>query len=522
LRDAISRPPRKRAVGQGAAEVVAKRLNSEEQLQLLMTLPTPDLVAIVDAGVSSGSLRMSLSEIRESQNIPPVRNRSSTCEMSTSGVRCAGLEPLLDFWALLWDAYSSSNRVSELDWRLRNRLGSSPQNALLDYLCQNNPEIAVRELVLASEPITNIICEKVCCSLEDLAGEKFIDKLLWKMGFDAPRFGDTLSLLRRRLDAFNQELLSLGSLDTEQDREKVRSVGVNLFVSIEDFLDHVVSYNVWVLAADHFLETHFKFDIHSARSMVSMVLGPTIGSGNDESRWNSNRTNTLGVVMAYLQCATTWINELPRKKREPLVRSEEDMPHFADYDFRIFPFKHTAMWADCDYGSLTRLADVFVSISTKIAQSNLAGIRNGLDHHRDAAGFPKVVDMLAFAARIREAIDIADVNRFFPKEFWLESRKQDRFGREEFVFKDYLQRKHVFYGPTFVHGLPVVGVDVPAVIAPGNLLGYANAEVVFTPRQKSVYSEYWAGYPRRRIIPSPEKTEPKPVASQPESRSESN
>jgi hypothetical protein len=314
---------------------------------------------------------------------------------------------------------------------------------------------------------------------------------------------DTLAVLRRRLESFNQELLAVGVLHAERDRERIRSAGVNLFVSIEEFLDLVVSYNVWLLASDHFLGTRFHYDVHAARRMVPQVLGASIGSGDTEARWSADKTNALGTLMAYLSAAANWMRTLPGCRRESLARHEDDLPHFADYGLRVFPFRHSALWADCDYSSLERMVEGFASIAAKAARSNLAAIRNGLDHHREEAGFPKIDEMLAFVAHFREAVDNADVNRFFPKEFWLEESKGDRFGRQEYTFRDYLGRSHVFFGPSFVHGLPGVGLDAPAIIAPGSLLGFANAEIVLRLREKSVHSEYWSGYPRRRQIPNP-------------------
>jgi hypothetical protein len=340
------------------------------------------------------------------------------------------------------------------------------------------------------------------CPVEDLNDGKFLDRLLWKVGFDLPRFSDTLVLLRRRLESFSQELLAVGTLREERNRERIRSAGVNLFVSVEEFLEQIVCFNVWLLASDHFLGTKFRYDATAARRKVLEVLGPTIKSGEVEVTWNGENANTLGSLMAYLNTAASWMKALTGGQREPLIRPEADLPNFAEDKFRVFPFRHRTLWADSDFGCLERLANSFAAIVTKISQSNLAAIRNGLDHRRDEAGFPKIDEMLAFVAHFREAVDIADINRFFPKEFWLEKTHEDRFGRQEFEFKDYLGRSHIFYGPSFVHGLPVVSPESPLIVAPGNLLGFANAEIVFKFRETSIYSRYWDGYPRRRQIPS--------------------
>ena len=505
LRSLLSQAPRKKAAGSGTPESIAIKLTPEEQLQLLWAIPNYQLVSLIDKCVAASSIHLPLAEIRTASNIPPTANRIPSCELSAYGTRCTGGEPLLDYWSLLWDAYESSNRIGELDWRLHNTTGASAQSLLLDYLCKNDPSRALKELVLASEPITKVICERVCCPLEDITEPRFNDRMLWKLGFDLPRFSELLLVLRRRLEFFNQELLAVGVLKDEQDRERIRSAGVNLFVSIEAFLDQLVGYNVWLLASDHFLTTHFRYDEEAARAVVPSVLGESIGSEADSLKWTPDRTNTLGVSMSYLSATAKWIRGLLDQPRSPLERPSDDLPHFADHRLRVFPFRHQALWADSDRSALERYADGFQSITKKLSRSNLAGIRNGLDHHRREESFPKLDEMLAFVSHIRESIDSADVNRYFPKEFWLDESRRDRFGRGTFIFSDYQNRTHTFYGPAFFVGLPAVGIDAPAVIAPGVLLGAANSEIVFSVHSKSVKAAYWDGYPRRRMIPNPHK-----------------
>jgi len=502
LRDVLCKPPRKKASGQGAAEALAKALTDEEQLQLLFLLKDSDLIELIDQCTNRGTIRVPLAEKRMARFPPPAHVNTPTSELSSLGIRCSGFEPLLDFCALVWEAYSSSGRTSDLDWRLHNRLGSGTQNMLLDYLCKTEPSMALKELVLASEPVTKAICEKLKYSLEDLNDRKHVDRLLWKLGFDLPRFSDTLTLLKRSLDLFSQELLAVGTLKEERDRERIRSVGVNLFVSVEVFLEELVCFNVWLLASDHFLKTKFRYDVNAARLKVSDVLGPILSSGDITVAWSTQNTNTLGTLMAYLNATAEWMNVLPGYQKEALLRTEGDLPDFADDKLRVFPFRHTTLWADSDLGHLERLAVSFADMVAKIARSNLAAIRNGLDHQRDETGFPGIDEMLAFVAHLREAVDVADINRFFPKEFWLEKTHEDRFGRQEFELKDYFGRSHVFFGPSFVQGIPGISADAPFIIAPGNLLGFANAEIMFAFHEPSTYSRYWESYPRRRQIPN--------------------
>jgi hypothetical protein len=360
------------------------------------------------------------------------------------------------------------------------------------------------ELVLSSEHITKAICERVGLPVEHVSDPRFLERISWKLGFNLPRFDDNLTLLRQRLDTFYQELLAVGSLRSERDRERIRSAGVNLFVSIEQFLQQLVCYNVWLLASDHFIDTKFTYDLKHAMAKVSDVLGRSLSAGNNEVRWKTDGENPLGTLVAYLNASSRWMTSLLTADRDLLLRAEVDLPHFVEDKFRVFPYVHIALWADADHSALKRHVDSFQLICSKVFRSNLASIRNGLDHQRDEQSFPKIEEMLVFIAHFREAVDGADVNRYVPKEFWLESTQRDRFGRSEHTFRDYAGRTQVFYGPSFIHvPYPPPDFRSPRLIAPGNLTGYSNGEMVFRIREPSLYASYWAGYPRRRRIPSP-------------------
>lgn len=253
LRTIIGSPPRKKSRATGSAAAVARGLTEEEQLQLLYVLTDPELTRLIDTAVKSQSVYVPATEVRKSSSSPPRFFSTAVSELSSLGLRCVGSEPVITLSALVWDAYSKENLTGELDWRLRKRSGASTRNALLEFLSKTDPTVAVKELIIPSEPITKFACERTACTMNGLDDDSFVDRLLWKMGFDIPRFASRYGVLARRLESFSHTVLSVGSLRTEHDREIVRSAGVNLFVSIEEYLEHLIAYNAWLLASDHFL-----------------------------------------------------------------------------------------------------------------------------------------------------------------------------------------------------------------------------------------------------------------------------
>jgi len=328
-----------------------------------------------------------------------------------------------------------------------------------------------------------------------------INRLLWKFGFDPMLFDDFISRFRARLALFTEAILASSPIDSEDSREKVRGVGVNVFVSVEEFLDRLIAYNVWLLDSDHFVGTKFIFEIETARRQVVATLGASLTNADAVLRWDVEGENSLGVLLRYLSKSTDWIKGLVEQDRSPLLRPEQDLPFFADDARKSFPFRHTALWADSDHEELRKYANAYVSIAKLLAQAELANIRNGLDHYRDPERFPSAESMLACGTRLIQALELSDLNRFLPKVYWLYRRTSNRFGHVEYEFQDYAARSTVAYGPPLVSGIPKPDYKSALVIAPFNLLGMPNASLVFSIQDRSEYSTYWRDYPRRRYIP---------------------
>jgi len=221
--------------------------------------------------------------------------------------------------------------------------------------------------------------------------------------------------------------------------------------------------------------------------------------------WNVEGENTIGTLLAYAQKLTEWAESIKTADRAAFLRPSADLPHYADDEEQTFVFRHTSLWADANTTELDQYLTGLASVVNQLQRADIAKVRNGLDHRRDDRDFPRADVMLACAARLRDALDMAESHRYLPKVHWLESIWTDRFGRERFVFTDYKGKEVILGGPPVVSGLPGLGFQQPALIAPGNLLGEPNAELRFLIRESSTYSNYWANYPRRRDIPSPHK-----------------
>ena len=80
-------------------------------------------------------------------------------------------------------------------------------------------------------------------------------RFLWKFGFTLARYEDEYAILRNRITEFRERVLQMPTQPDEHECARIRSVGVNLFVSVEQFLENLLCYNVWLLSSDHFTGT---------------------------------------------------------------------------------------------------------------------------------------------------------------------------------------------------------------------------------------------------------------------------
>lgn len=170
----------------------------------------------------------------------------------------------------------------------------------------HDPAHAVTELILASRPVAHYIADVV--DIEIKSGdqrEKLVSRFLWKFGFNPYRYGDEYPTLRRRITDFRDVLTDTDIVRTEADRERVRSSGVNLFVSVEHFLEDLIAYNVWLLASDHFIDVRnrLRFDPRAALKKTGEVLSDENSSGGHNMAWDSNGANALGTLLEYLSRA---------------------------------------------------------------------------------------------------------------------------------------------------------------------------------------------------------------------------
>jgi hypothetical protein len=500
LRSILERSSKQLARGSG--DEVAGRLTKNSQFQLLMTLDTLNIVGLLDDLVRKRIIKIPPAETRRGESSPPtVSAYDSSATLSQFGIRTDRRDPPLYLASILWSEYEAAGQTAELGWRCKKKTENIDRGIALEYMRDHGPSDLVRHLILPSGPITLAISKRLHLGLvPDEPDDELINRILWKCGFNPPRYDQTYARTRMQLRQLREETLSHGSKLSDDARDSIRSKGVNVFVSLEKILEDVIAFNVWVLSSDHFVDTGFSFNSNDAVAQVAEILGPIAGSSSHQVTWSVEGGNTLGTLLTYARAAAEWMSGLLTRERASTIRPNEDMPHYTDDEEKRFPFVHKELWADTSTGELAEFVQAFENFVKDLELSRLAEVRNGLDHYRETERFPALDLILACESRLSAALDRADINRLLPKLFWRESRRLDEFGLTEDVFVDYSGSRVSISGPPSVTGIQRPSSTTPVIIPFGNLLGDPNSEIMFLPRENSHYSQMWSNYPRRSSI----------------------
>lgn len=470
---------------------------------MLLLLPDAQLVELIDRLVLGDEISIPPEQTRRARQSPPAYSLFGRSELSHLGLRAPKGEPAVRLAMLVCQAYAQLSLEGDLLWRLGRATGDPPLSGLLDYLRERGPRETIRSLVLSTRGVTEAVCKKLGFSVDLLLDlrERAMDVLLWKLGFNPARYDEFSQRFSSQLHRFNQAVIASPEAPNDDDRERIRSNGVNLFVYVERFIDLLVSYNIWLLSSDHFLGTDFVFDLEDGRKRVAEVLGHSLATDDVEFNWNAGGVNNLSVLLRYLAEAVSWMKTLHLRDYELIRRPEAELPHFTFGKEERFPFFHSEFWADCDRGELQRYADSYERMARMIHTADLLEVRNGLDHWRDPSRFPNADAMLACVARLKEAYDLSRTKRHLPEIRWLQSIETTRSKLVRYVFEDIDRRQLTLHGPPMVQCLRPPVFDRPYIVAPDSLLGLPNSIPLFTPRVMTPYEEYWRGYPRRRNIP---------------------
>lgn len=269
-------------------------------------------------------------------------------------------------------------------------------------------------------------------------------------------------------------------------------------------MEEMVAYLVWFLASDHPKRTRFVYSRMDAVRLVPDVLGAQVPSGTENLRW-SPTGNTLGVCVRYCQRLCEWLSQLQATERNARRRPTSEVHARPSDSVTTFVFQHDQLWADASPDALTALSERVADCVAKLNRADVTFVRNGLEHYREPERFPPIDRMLSSIEMLRAFVHQCEAERFVPKLFWIGGRQLDSFGQSTYDLVDFKGGAIQIHLPATVAGLLSMNElprHSPVLVAPGNVFGLPNADVLFTIREQSTYSQYWSVYPALRQDPA--------------------
>jgi len=485
---------------------IAEGLSTPECLQVVLVVSDQDIARVLDRSIDSGSIRVPYAEVRTSMRVPSRPGwHGVTCECSSLGVRVTSRRRSIGprrLQRLVLSLHADDKDTPSLQWKLRHTPGSTVGEKLEVYIHSADPSEAVKQLIMTDA--TRLLSAVAKTRMNDVAvpanvdaEERFIKRLLWKLGFDVYEYPPMPGLFWRRIDRFKETARShMGR--TENDREAIRSAAVNSFVSLEDVLDTALSFSTWMLLSDHYGGRPFCYNPDTARSyMTKVISGERLGS-NDPVSFDSRGRNTLYPLtqgFAILANKCTDVLAEPEK----LLRPKSDLPGFLGRtDLVSFPLMHTALVLDVRAAESSEVIRLLKEVTATLEGSQVHATRNSIEHNRSPDDFPAQEQILACCAAMEAVVRSLETSGMYPLVSYAHKYQQDSFNRGTVEYKDYLGRIARVLIPAKCDFCGLPSEDVPQVVVHVLRVGDSSNPVRFAYRETSGFTELWNDYPKLR------------------------
>jgi hypothetical protein len=494
-----------KALLSGSAVDICSRLDQSQSMQLLLLASDKEIAVAIETLLENGTIRIPWTEVRSAMVSPrPSGWFGLRSECSQHGVRSRSTRsevPLARLKELIRQAYGTADDLAQLEWFLRHTDGDSVHEKLNRYIHTESPVRVTRDLLLANPKFLKKAYDFLRHGVFPFPvaphdEERVITKILWKLGFDTPNYPPHQSAFWQRLE----QLLSVTRTYkdyTEADREAIRSVAVNFFVSVEELLDLSLSFICWTLLGDHYGKTKFRWNTVDARSLMAERLDGRSRGGNEPVRYDSAGRNTLYPLIQGFALLADLCEELIKDDPADVHRAKGDIPTYADRtELDLFPFEHTALILDVRQRDRERMLELLRDTTKAFESPDMCEIRNRLEHKRP--DFPTQSEIEQTCMSISEALRKMELSGICPLVYFMTSIRSDSFGREVMSLCDYQGRNYDLHQPSQYKLVRLPSGRQPVVLIPWLHVGESLDVVRFSIHEPSEFTEMWKEYPKRR------------------------
>ncbi len=165
---------------------IANKLDAEQQLQVLLTVPSAVIVKCLDQLILNEDVQIPVSEVRYSRKKPPTRNFAFPSEISSLGIRPAHPEPFAALCSSILRAYRETGNSNDLIWRLGGDPTRGPEISLTEFIRREGPADTISKVALTIHSVAAAFCRDLQLDIQELLPitDKAVARILWKVGFE--------------------------------------------------------------------------------------------------------------------------------------------------------------------------------------------------------------------------------------------------------------------------------------------------------------------------------------------------
>ncbi len=491
----------------GSASEIAARMTNGQALQIILLALDEDILAAIDGCIDASEISIPSTEVRRARVAFPYLNWAyAHFECSRLGTRVVGSDentnPNARLKRLLLAIQKNEADISQLQWRLRSAQGTSMGEKIENLILAETPTEIVKQLVFASEEKLRAALQHIRAPHLSISGfdeAKLRTKLLWRLGFDQSEFESEMNTFDSALAEFRA--VANGLSGAKGWKERVRSIGVNVFVYLEEALDRTLCFSTWLLLADHFAANH-SYDPQEARKLVVAELNGIVEGKEgpivfDVSGKNELFTLISGLSALQLRCEAI-MNEPPSKYQ----RHTDSWPHYyTPRTVQLFPYRHRMFVLDLSPEDRTACLGILKKAYSILMQGTAMTIRNRIDH--SSGNFPSPNEVIECCDALKGIGQELTEFGLFPTVYGISKVEIDSFDRRKVRSRDYNGHEIVWTLSPVLHALrSLPSLSKPQIIVPRVRIPDTAEPVRFGLRENSEFQNLWANYPKRRPTPS--------------------
>lgn len=491
-------------LNKGSNDAIVEALNKSEILALILIEENNVIIECIEELLFNNELIINNIDIRVSNEPEYFGTHHSFLEFNNLGFRTKSYDltsPIKKLKNLIKHIYIETSYKDQLEWRLRNiSNGSSIEDKLNIYLENSTPQDIVQNLIF-SGPVqlknTFQILPGYFTFPNDVDEEFHIcNKIIWKLGFNIAPYSKNLKDIWRYVDLFKDDVFA-AKIYNENDKEKIRSSAVNVFVSLEQKLQESLCFITWILLSDHYLDTNFVYTYRKANLVMFDALNNFQYSEGEKLIIDKNGKNTLFPLITGFLCLSK-ICKVINDKKEDYERSQNEFPSFHGKNtLSEFPFPYKPLLLNLQQKDLDQILQNLGRITSEFNKGNVLSIRNRLQHSRE--DFPTQDEISQTINSIVDVLTLIEENNFYPTTYRKIQTNVDLYNRTKFTLENYKGKKYDFYDYSEVGGSKISLPSTHNIIFENIFYPNTRYPLLFIYSEDSFYQNYWSNYPRKKL-----------------------